>query len=131
MKFEKSEILIIKGIKKYAKAFLENMGGFYPFAIGLNNKDQIVSIAASNGEEFPDSKTLIDLLEKSIPHEINKKEFKLAAICVDVFIKKIIDNKENKRDAIEIRFISSDNRKTVNLFYKIDSKNKVSFDDIE
>lgn len=124
-------MLVIQGVKKYAKVFLENMGGFYPFAIGLNNNGQIVSIGAYDGDEFPESQILIDLLEKSIPQDIKKKEFKLAAICIDVFIKEMIDNIENKRDAIEIRFISSDNRKTVNLFYMIDSNNIVSFDDLE
>lgn len=106
------------------------MGGFYPFAFAMDRDRQIVSIGASDGGEFPESQDLINLLEKSIPEDIMKGQYILAAICIDIFIHKDIDGIATKKDAIEMRFISPTYRKTVQLIYELDSNNKVIFKDL-
>jgi hypothetical protein len=127
MNLSENEILIVSGVKEYSKVFLETMGGFYPFAISLQMDKQIVSIGASDGSDFPESQDLIYLLEKSISNEIIEKKYILAAICIDVFIHEKIEDVDTKKDAIEIRFVSSSYRKTVQLVYELDGNNKVTF----
>ncbi|WP_165045746.1 hypothetical protein [Dysgonomonas sp. ZJ709] len=127
MELTENELLIIDEVKKLSSIFFEDMGGFYPFAFAMERDRQIVSIGASDGGEFPESQDLINLLEKSIFEDIMKGQYILAAICIDVFINTNIKEIDMKEDAIEMRFISSTYRKTVQLIYELDSNNKVTF----
>ena len=127
MNLSANEMLIVNGVKEYSSVFLENMGGFYPFAIGLEKNKQIVSIGASDGSEFPDAQDLINLLEKSIPKNIKEKKYILAAICIDIFIHENVEGIDTKKDAIEIRFVAPSYRKTVQLVYELGTNNKVTF----
>jgi len=127
MNLSENEMLIVNGVKEYSSVFLENMGGFYPFAIGLEKNKQIVSIGASDGSEFPEAQDLINLLEKSIPKNIKEKKYILAAICIDIFIHENVEGIDTKKDAIEIRFVAPSYRKTVQLVYELGTNNKVTF----
>lgn len=57
-----NEEIIIQEIKRYSKRFIEQMGGFYPFAIGMNESDEIFLIGAYDGNEFPMSQELMYFL---------------------------------------------------------------------
>lgn len=123
----KQEEAIIREIKRYSKRFLEKMGGFYPFAIGINKNNEIFSIGAYEGNDFPMSQELIDLLEKSIKNEISKRKIAISAICIDIFINETIEGFETKKNAIEIRFMSATIQKTNHLVYEISSEGSVIF----
>ena len=127
MNLSEDEIRIVNGVKEYSSVFLENMGGFYPFAIGLQKNKQIVSIGAYDGSEFPESQDLINLLEKSIPKDIKEKKYILAAICIDIFIHEKIEDIDTKKDAIEIRFVAPSYNKIVQLIYEFGANKKVIF----
>lgn len=129
MKLNIDEALIANEVKKYSKVFLENMGGFYPFAIAMKKDKQIVSIGAYEGHEFPESQSLISLLEKSIPEEILKNNYIIAAICIDIFIHETINGVDAKKDAIEMRFINSSSSYIAYMPYIIDN-GIVTFEDV-
>lgn len=103
------------------------MGGFYPFAIGMNESDEIFSIGAYEGNEFPMSLELIDLLERSINTEISNNKISLSAICIDIFLHETIDGIKTKRNAIEVRFMSAIAQYTKHLLYDISTDGSVIF----
>ena len=125
MDLSKNDLIVIDGIKKYSKVFIEEMGGFYPFAIALQMNKQIISIAASDGNEYTDAQCLIDLLKKSIPQDIGKKKYLMAAICIDIFVKELIDNVEMRKNAIEIHLIYNACQKKILLFYEVENKTAI------
>jgi len=127
---EKQEEAIIKEIKRYFKGFIEKMGGFYPVAIGMNENNEIFSIGVYEGNEFPMSQVVIDLLEKSINKEISNKKISLSAICIDIFLHETIDGFKTKRNAIEIRFMSATNQNIKQLIYEIATNGSVIFSDL-
>jgi len=108
---------LVDVIKKQAKMFLLEAGEFYPFGSYINNKNEVVPVGASSGDDHPPSLELIDLLEKALKEHIQKGDCKLAAIAIDVAIK------EHGRsfDAIEMRFLEAN--KVVNKkYYKYELK---------
>lgn len=129
MELTENELILTSEVKKLSNIFLEEMGGFYPFAFAMDKNQKIISIGASDGDEFPESQDLINLLEKSISEEITKGQYILAVICIDIFIHKNINGTETKEDAIEMRFLSFTYRKRIQLSYEINLNKKVVFKD--
>ena len=127
----KQEENIIQEVKRYSKRFIEKMGGFYPFAIGMNDKNEIFSIGAYEGNEFPKSQDLINLLEKSINTEISNRHIILAAICIDIFLYQTVERVKFKKNAIEIRFMSASGNKIEHLIYELSVNNSVEFIELE
>lgn len=121
------EELICEEIKKLTAIFLKEAGEFYPFAIGIDTSKQIYSIAASNEEEFPDSQTLIDILENNIPLDIIEGKYLLGGICLDIFKYENIDGIQVKKDAIEIRFIREGYYKRKYYVYELRSNGDAIF----
>ncbi len=117
---------IINEAKRYSKAFIEKMGGFYPFAIGVNIENEVFSIGAYEGDEFPDSQKLIDFLERSINVEISNGNIMMAGLCIDIFLYKTINNIDVKKDAIEIRFMGK-NKIIKHIFYEFTDRKSVKF----
>jgi hypothetical protein len=130
MEINKDEMLVIGEVKKYSNVFLESMGGFYPFAIVMKKNKQITSVAASDGEEFPDSQSLIDLLERSLSKERRNGKYILAAICIDIFVHDNINGIKTKKNAIEIRLVGTTYQKKVILYYQITEENEVIFQEL-
>jgi hypothetical protein len=89
-----------------AKYFLDHAGEFYPFGGVINNKDEIVPLAAATGDEHPQSQEVIDLLEKAIIEKLKNGEAKIAGICIDVTYKPRGEN--YKKSAIQIKMLQSD-----------------------
>lgn len=121
------EELIREEIKKLASVFLKDAGEFYPFAMGIDHSKQIYSIAASNGEEFPASQTLIDILENNIPLDIIEGKYLLGGICIDIFKYEDIEGIQVKKNAIEIRFVGEDYRNKVHYYYEVKSNGNIVF----
>ncbi|MFV0467456.1 MAG: hypothetical protein ACK5MK_00865 [Dysgonomonas sp.] len=121
------EELICEEIKKLVAIFLKDAGEFYPFAMGTDHSKQIYSITASNGEEFPASQTLIDILENNIPLNIIEGKYLLGGICLDIFKYEDIKDTQIKKDAIEIRFIGENYRNKVHYFYEVKSNGSITF----
>lgn len=126
----KQEEAIINEIKLYSKRFIEKMGGFYPFAISINKNNEVSSIGAYEGNDFPKSRVLIDLLEKSIRSEISNNKILIAAICIDIFLYQTIEGVKKNKNAIEIRFLSDSDNKTEHLIYEITENNNIKFKEL-
>ena len=127
----KDENELIKASLPHLKLFINEMQGFYPFAMIMDNKKKISSTAPEIEDEYPNSQYLIDFYEECFKNEFNKLncEYCIALICIDIFIHEKIDNIDMKKNAIEFRLITSLYRKTVRLFYEINDKNEVVFMD--
>lgn len=121
------EELLCEEIKKLVSVFLKDAGEFYPFAMAINHSKQIYSIAASNGEEFPASQILIDILENNIPLDIIEGKYLLGGICIDIFKYEEIEGIQVKKDAIEIRFIGENYRNKVHYYYEVKSNGDIIF----
>ena len=93
----KQEEAIIREIKRYSKRFLEKMGGFYPFAIGINKNNEIFSIGAYEGNDFPMSQELIDLLEKVLKMKYQKEKLLYQQfVLIYLLMKQLKDLKQKK-----------------------------------
>jgi hypothetical protein len=88
-----------------AKYFLDHAGEFYPFECVINNKNEIVPLAASTGDEYPQPQEVIDLLEKAITEKLRNSEAKIAGICIDVTYRP--READYKKSAIQIRMLQS------------------------
>jgi hypothetical protein len=120
---------LVKESLIYLKSFIEDMGEFYPFAMVIDKKGIISSVFPNIENEFPTTQYLIDLYNETFEKEYSNKatNYVLSIICIDVFIHENINNNDVKRNAIEMRFMGIDYRKTVWLFYEIDKNNAVIF----
>jgi len=104
-----------------AKAFLKEMGMFYPFGTAVNKKGEITPIGAFVEDENLSSNILIQMLEKRINEGIADNTFIMGAIGIDVNIN--LDHNK-KSNAVEIRTIQKGNEKWgyVYLPYNIENK---------
>lgn len=126
------ELSLIENSKKYLTAFLSDSGTFYPFAMIMDNEGVIYPLEHEVKEEYSDPKSLIELYEKTFKNEIKKitSEYKLGILCIDVFINEVVNDINEKRNAIEIRLVGTTYRKKVIQFYKITEKNEVIFNEL-
>lgn len=90
---------LINLIKEQVQTFLLDGGVFYPFGTCIDKNDQLVPVSAYLDGE-PSSLELISMLEKSFRERVEKGEYKVAAIIIDVTVKE----GGIGYDAIEIRF---------------------------
>ncbi|WP_222536961.1 hypothetical protein [Pedobacter polysacchareus] len=91
---------LISLIKEQVQTFLLDGGEFYPFGTCIDKNDQLVPVSAYLDGEFPSSLELISMLEKRFREKVEKGEYKVAAIIIDVTVKE----DGVGYDAIEIRF---------------------------
>jgi len=87
-------------LKRQATLFLLDAGEFYPFGTCINSTDKVVPVGAYFENDHPLSQEVIELLEKGLIHGVQKGEYKIAALAIDITIR------ENNvtYDAIETRF---------------------------
>lgn len=118
----KEEYKLYKSTIPYLEAFINEMNGFYPFAMIMDSNGIISTIAPDIEEKSPVPQYLIDLYEKGISKEFLKEKaiYVLAVICVNVII-----HTENKEDdnAVEFRFTTPKYKKTIRVVYEINSNN--------
>jgi hypothetical protein len=124
-----SENQLVQESLIYLKSFIEDMGEFYPFAMVMNKKGIINAVFPNIEDEFPTTQYLINLYNETFEKEYSNKATNcvLSIICIDVFIHDNINNNDVKRNAIEMRFMGVNYKKTVQLFYEIDKNNTVIF----
>ena len=65
-----------------AEKLLTEHGEFYPFGHAMLKDEQIVSVAAYDGNEFPPARELIELLEAAFKVGALKKEYIGTALCL-------------------------------------------------
>jgi hypothetical protein len=92
-----------KNIIKYAEAYLNEFGEFYPFGITMDRRGLVKPFDTYFNEEYPTSVEVIDNLEKAYKTIIgtNQSEYKIISICSDVLVTP--PYLDDKTDALEIR----------------------------
>ncbi|MDR1199210.1 MAG: hypothetical protein LBK94_09425 [Prevotellaceae bacterium] len=120
---------LVKESLIYLKSFIEDMGEFYPFAMVMDKKEIINAVFPNIEDEFPTTQYLINLYNETFEKEYSNKatNYVLSIICIDVFIHDNINHNDVKRNAIEMRFMGINYKKTVQLFYEVDKNNTVIF----
>jgi hypothetical protein len=114
---------VVNLLKQQAEVFLLDAGEFYPFGTCINRENEIIPVAAKLENDRPSSLEVIDLLENAFKKGIEKGDYKLASIAIDITIR------ENNKayDAIEIRFFESD-KEVYKKYLKYEIKeNSVNF----
>lgn len=113
---EKTEELITTIIAQ-AKYFLNQADEFYPFGAIIDNTGLIKPISIYWGEDFPNSAEVLNQLESSIKAGIKSGDYLCGAIGVDVYTNVNNTNKDEKRDALEVRYYQGENCYTNQYFY--------------
>jgi len=90
---------LIDACRIQAIELLKEFEEYYPFAFGINENGEVVSVSIWLENDFPDTLELINSLEKALIISSKKNNFIATAICVDVFI----DHNLKKQNALEIR----------------------------
>jgi hypothetical protein len=121
---------LLNTLLPFAQQMLEEYGEFHPFGASMLNDDTITMIGAkAEGDEFPESPDLIEMLEKNMRKEAEKYEIKGSGICFDVRV--IAPGETQKTDAMQVSLEHSE-AAAVNVFlpYKKDSSRKISYSEI-
>jgi hypothetical protein len=90
---------LITTIIGQAKYFLEDADEFYPFGSAITKDNKLRPIGIYLDDDNPSSSRVLDALKYSLFEGLKRKDYLLAAIGVDVFIK--IDNE--KKSALQIK----------------------------
>jgi hypothetical protein len=103
--------------------FLNDADEFYPFGSVIDKDQKIKPVGIYFGEEYPDSTDVLNRLEDAIKEGITKKDYLSAAIGLDVYINTKIENRIEKRTALELRLYNNDTYTTSYfLYFKKDGK---------
>lgn len=121
----KNEILLIENIKLQAKYFLEEVEEFYPFGACINSENLLKPIGLYLENDFPSSQEVLSELTKAIKKFLKDGSYIIAAIGIDVSIKRQEDNISALRIII---YSKIDEEKTYDLPYSISVEKKVVFE---
>lgn len=116
----------------YLKVFIENMEGFYPFAMIMDTQGQISSLMPFD-ENNSDVQSLIDLYTDTLKNEINNNAlYDVGVLSVDVTISKKTKNGTIKENGIEMTFFEKGKKnKIIHVKYKITDDDEICFIDDE
>lgn len=90
---------------EHATAFLNSAAEFYPFGGTINMAGDIIPLAASTGNNYPESSEILTLLEVGIADKFSNQQIKAAAIVSDTDFR---ENKDSKLvQAIKIKLMTS------------------------
>lgn len=82
-----------------AQMLLRKHGEFYPFGAVMTSNGEIRHIGAKmEGNDYPPSQPLIDLLTETFKKQARKGELRAAGICYDV--RTVPPGEDQKRDAV-------------------------------
>lgn len=111
-----NEIVELKEmIKNHAVIFLKEMREFYPFGIQLENDGTLRPVNFYESE-YPESETLINLLNDYFKNQIVDEKVKAVGIGIDVFYTPV--NSNIKKSAIQVRIYHIEGiSRTYNLEY--------------
>ena len=116
----------------YLKVFIENMKGFYPFAMIMDTQGQISSLMPFD-ENNSDVQSLINLYTDTLKNEINNNAlYDVGVLSVDVTISKKTKNGTIKENGIEMTFFEKwKKNKIIHVKYKITDGDEICFIDDE
>ena len=116
----------------YLKVFIENMEGFYPFAMIMDTQGQISSLMPFD-ENNSDVQSLINLYTDTLKNEINNNAlYDVGVLSVDVTISKKTKNGTIKENGIEMTFFEKGKKnKIIHVKYKITDDDEICFIDDE
>jgi hypothetical protein len=99
----------------FAKQLLQDYQEFYPFAAYLDSEGQLIPIAVFEGNDHPDSETLIGQLLARLSDIKVKNNLTAYAICYDVRVTN--DNYPDGTDSLLIKVFHSSDQLTTNFYY--------------
>ncbi|OCX50828.1 hypothetical protein BEL04_19045 [Mucilaginibacter sp. PPCGB 2223] len=113
----KKEEQLLKNIKAQAQVYLLDASEFFPFGAGIDSQGNIQPFSAylEHDNDRPDSLLLIDLLTKSIKKSLLNGDYIIAAIGIDITIKK----DGQTYDGLEVHFFESDKMYKMHFKYSI------------
>ncbi|MCU1332690.1 MAG: hypothetical protein JWM08_1682 [Candidatus Angelobacter sp.] len=83
----------------FAQKMLQKYGEFLPFGAIMSSSGEIRDVGASiEGDDYPTSQPLLDLLTETFKTQAAKGELRAAGICYDVLT--VPPGEDQKRDAI-------------------------------
>lgn len=91
-------------IKGQSEVFLLELGAFYPFGCAINKKEEVTPLGGYIEGDNPSILELIELLKNNITEKLDDGEYSVAAIAVNVIVKKGNVN----IDAIEVSIFEKD-----------------------
>jgi hypothetical protein len=97
---------LLNALLPFAKQMLAKHGEFHPFGAFLNEKGEVVLMAAHDGNEHPPSKELIDLMIEAMRKDAPAKGYQAVGICFDVLV--ALPKEAKKSDAIQVAIEYSD-----------------------
>lgn len=118
-----NEERIISIIQKQAEVFLLQAKEFFPFGTYINVDNKIVPVGAYFENDRTPSQEIIDLLEKGFRDHLGKGECKIAAIAIDILIRKM----DEVYDGMEIRFYEPNKDMHRKLFRYLIKESSVEF----
>ena len=105
--------LLFDDLIKLAQRLLQSQGGFLPFAAVVETDGQVRYVAATNGEEYPGAKPLLEILTTELRSMAASGAIRASGICFDVLVAPNPD--VTKKDAIQGRMEHS-NGEAVDVF---------------
>ena len=79
---------LINAIRENAKYFIDEVGECFPFAICVNDQEELVPVYLNEEEEFPDFESMIEELKFCIEKAIEENSFSCGAIAYDEVLEK-------------------------------------------
>lgn len=118
--------LIVSYFTNLSTHLLNKFGEFFPIAMGINEKGEIVPLHVYFGDEHPTSEQVIAEFQVAFKKLASENKFTLFAICSDVFIAP--PYLTHKTDALEIRYQNNEKGST-NIYvpYKRNEKGILVF----
>lgn len=125
---EKKDIqTLIEKTFPFVEDLLKKYGEFYPVASAIKPNDSIATVGTYDGDDRPQSQTVIDNLKTGLKAGAKKGQYKTVAIFYDV--KTIDPNTKQKTDAVAI-FVEHKVGKTAYIFYypyELTQEHKINF----
>lgn len=112
----------------FAVKMLNESGEFYPYGAAMLPDGETVAVAGYEGQDFPPSQAIIDLLNDGFQRAARAGEYKATAMFYDV--RTTLPGTGTKSDAIAVALDHADDYSVVVYFpYKIDN-GQASFGDV-
>jgi hypothetical protein len=120
---------LLNALLPFAQQMLAKHGEFHPFGAFLNEKGEVVLLAAYDGNEHPPAKELIEMMVEAVRKDALPKGYLAVGICFDVLVTP--PEKTGKTDAIQVAIEYADGGAVgVYLPYKKNWFGKVRYGEI-
>ena len=96
---------LMDAVLPLAEKLLAEHGEFFPYGGAMTFDDQIVSVAAYDGDENPPSSEVIDMLHQAFQSAAKNKEYKATALVYDVRVQ-LANGEPSDALAVELDHVS-------------------------